>query len=282
MIQEYPEFDEAILKAASNGHDESLKMLLLDNRGNPFVRQNEALIAAASKGHLKCVELLLNAPKAATRIKADDLHRAFYIASANNHVQVSKLLYESRGIRGDLKACLVIGQTMEQVAQSGHVEIVKLLHHDPCLENPVLYWNAVMKSCKSGQSEILNTLVPDISMLKPDSRSKLLLAAVESGQASIVEILVQNNTVEAFGNDIEALRAAIKGNNREISKILLRHYNPLSPGQGVSDDEEMENQEKGDQEMKDQDTENQDTENQDMKDQEAEKLNHSSSASISS
>ena len=81
--------NKAIIKAATCGHVEVVKLLLADPRVDPSDQNNEAIIEASESGYVKVVKLLLADPRVDP---SDRNNQAIIWASEYGNVEVVELL----------------------------------------------------------------------------------------------------------------------------------------------------------------------------------------------
>src|SRR6185436_10521568 len=81
----------AIQAACSNGHTETVEILLKDGRADPKANNSFALWMAAQNGYLQICQLLLQDMRVDLFAKTDDM-TALEIAVENDQMEVSQLL----------------------------------------------------------------------------------------------------------------------------------------------------------------------------------------------
>jgi len=124
----------AIIQAAANGHTKIVKLLLVDERVDPSIKNSLALFNAIASNHIEIVKLLLANKRIdltadnnyACSCQSEALIDAIRTAAANGHLEIVKLLLNNKlvnPVADDNNAlCAAIA--------GNHIDIVKFLLAD--------------------------------------------------------------------------------------------------------------------------------------------------------
>lgn len=121
--------DSCLAWAAHYGHDEVVRLLLLDIRVKPSVNDNQAIRISAAQGHAKVVEWLLKQTSPRSRINpAAQENEALRMASRNGHSKVVELLLAHPAVSIDPAANK--NEAIVTSSRNGHSDVVELLLKD--------------------------------------------------------------------------------------------------------------------------------------------------------
>jgi len=228
--------------AASNGHEEVVKILLGRNGvdpGKPDGNDRTPLLSAAENGHGGVVEILL---------RRDDVNpdkpewcgrTPLLCASLNGHEGVVEMLLEGGGVNPD-KPDGSDRTPLLCAAQNGHEGVVKILlgRNDVSPDKRGMYgrtpfWSAAYH----GQEGVVKILARrgDVNPDKPDINGRTpLWGAGQNGHKGVIKFLLGRDDVGPNKGDIYGqtpLRGAAQSGHEGVVKILLRRedVNPDKP-----------------------------------------------------
>jgi len=220
--------------AASNGHEEVVKILLGRddvNPDKPDSNSQTALLCAAQNGHEGVVKVLLERDDIDPDKPSKYGRTALFYSAHNGHEGVVKILLK----RGDVSPneSDTRGQTpLLCAARNGNKKIVKILleRSDISPDKPNLYGQTPLwATVGNGHEGVVKILLSrdDVNPDKPDIYGQTpFFRAAQTGQERMVKILLERNDVIPDKPDMYSrtpLCCAARNGHEGVVKILLEH-----------------------------------------------------------
>jgi ankyrin repeat protein len=232
---------------SANGHIELVKFLLRHPKVDPTASDNHAIRVASEKGHTEVVKLLLADP----RVDATDKDNyAIQKASEYGHAEVVKLLLDYKGddqrkpVDPGANNNYAIG--MACTLGGKHLDVVKLLLHDPRVDPSANDNRALKIACQEKHTKIVELL---LTHPKVDPNAAIE-NAIESNDSEIETAIYCNEKTNFSGfllskackykklkdakvwledgvnpaiNDYYPIRVACKNNDLPMLAMLISH-----------------------------------------------------------
>ncbi|TAQ91338.1 hypothetical protein B7494_g305 [Chlorociboria aeruginascens] len=235
---------DGALEVASKGGHSSIIRLLLDSGAKVAAHGGNAIIQAASKGHIEILKLLIvNFEEEAKNDKY--LLSAVFLDSLvegaeNGKAEVVRIILEKRGsfkVNNSFFAA-AIETALIQAADVGSENVINRLleersHHDNIRDEDGA--SLLEIAAANGHFTVVKSLILKGSNLEDFGHSALSLAA-ESDHLTIVKLLLEEGVALSFSNlrDLEILQKAVENGYGEITNLLLAHINQGTYGESLS------------------------------------------------
>jgi surface antigen len=175
---------------------------------------NEALVRAAENGHVDVVDYLL---RHAMFDPSADYNHAIRIAAQNGHLAVvERLLHDER-----VDPSANDNYAVRQAARDGHLAIVDRLLQDKRVDPSASINDAVRGAARNGHLAVVERLMRDVRVDPSAEGNYAIRMAACFGHVSVVERLLQDKRVDPSARDNYVVRwAAASGHLAVVDRLL--------------------------------------------------------------